>query len=282
MNTSTIADSEYIRFIEIALNLVCIIPPYANKYSKKTYTQQQLMILLILKQKLGLSYQRLIEDLKTRPKILLLLGLNKLPSPSTLKMFAKRIKSDILHKMIGKAINFTRKRTLTVAIDSTGFHVEDGSYYYRKRLGLSTKVKKFVKLSAVVDTDKQIILSVKVRKKLAHDNRDFKPLIKKASKIKKIKAVVGDKSYDCEDNHRFVVEDLRAECIIPPRDYGKKARHKRFSYRNKLKKRYSKRKYHQRSKIETVFFVIKKLFGAVLLSKKWLMQMKEQLLRVLA
>jgi len=108
------------------------------------------MILLILKQKLRLSYQRLIEDLKTRPKILLLLGLNKLPSPSTLKMFAKRIKSDILYKMIGKAISFTRKRALSVAIDSTGFHIEDGSYYYRKRLGLSTKVKKFVKLALLL------------------------------------------------------------------------------------------------------------------------------------
>ncbi|MCD6371559.1 MAG: transposase, partial [Candidatus Aenigmarchaeota archaeon] len=236
----------YISFIEIALQIASLIPPYSSKFSKKTYTQQQLLVLLILKQKLKLSYETLIEDLKTRPNIILLIGLTKLPSPSTLKMFTKRIKSSLLEKLIGKTISFTKKKKLKLGVDATGFHIEDGSFYYRKRVGLSSKTRKNVKLSAAIETDKQLVIATKIRKSTAHDNIDFKPLVKKASKIKQIKIVVSDKGYDDERNHKFVVEKLKAECIIPPRDYGERTKHNAYSYRNKLKKKYSKKKYHQK------------------------------------
>ena len=58
-----IRDSTYITFIEIAIELVRLIKPHSSKYSKKTYTQQQLLVLLILKQKLKLGYDLLIEDM---------------------------------------------------------------------------------------------------------------------------------------------------------------------------------------------------------------------------
>src|SRR3989344_3716294 len=277
-----IKKSKYKNFIEKTMELVSAIQPYSSKYSKKIFTQQQLFILLILKQKLKLSYNELIEDMKTRESILLMLGLFKLPHPSTVKKFAKRIQSSLIERLIGNCINFTRKKKLNLGIDSTGYHLEDGSFHYRKRLGNAAKIRKNIKLSISVETDKQLIIVSKIRKSKRHDNIDFIPLAKKSSEIKTIKIVVGDKGYDDEKNHVFVKEKLEAECIIPPRDYGDKIKHNKFSNRNKLKKGYSKKKYHQRSKVETINFVMKRLFGAVIYAKIWAMQKREMLFKCLA
>ena len=263
------------------MELVSSIKPYSSKYSKKTFTQQQLFILLILKQKLKLSYEALIDDMKTRAEILLLLGLYTLPNPTTLVKFAKRISCILIEDIIGSCINLTRRKKVDIGVDATGYHIEDGSYHYRKRLGKSSKVRKNVKLSISVDTQKQLILASKVRKSKAHDNLDFIPLVNRSQKIKPVRRAVGDKGYDDENNHIFC-NSLGIESIIPPRDYGDKVRHKRMSRRNKLKKRFPKKKYNQRSKVETVNFVMKRLFGAIIYAKKWIMQKKELLLKCLA
>jgi len=276
-----IENSTYFYYINIAMELVSSIKPYSSKYSKKTFTQQQLFILLILKQKLKLSYEALIDDMKTRAEILLLLGLYTLPNPTTLVKFAKRISCILIEDIIGSCINLTRRKKVDIGVDATGYHIEDGSYHYRKRLGKSSKVRKNVKLSISVDTQKQLILASKVRKSKAHDNLDFIPLVNRSQKIKPVRRAVGDKGYDDENNHIFC-NSLGIESIIPPRDYGDKVRHKRMSRRNKLKKRFPKKKYNQRSKVETVNFVMKRLFGAIIYAKKWIMQKKELLLKCLA
>ena len=260
-----------------------VIPPYASKYSKRTFTQQQLFVLLILKQKLRLSYDNFIDDLKTRKDILLTLGFSRLPSPSCLKMFARRIKAKFIELLIGNSINLTKKRKVKLGVDSTGFELEDGSFYYTKRVGLSTKYKKYLKLSASADLDKQIIISTKIRKGYSNDTIDLIPLVKSSAKIKKIKSVAADKGYDSNKNHKFVMETLQAKSLIATKNYGnKRHRNWRKDWRRTAKKHFNKREYHQRSKIETIFYVIKHLFGAIIHAKKWVMQQKEMLFRVLA
>jgi len=173
---------KYLEFINIAIKIACLLPVYSSKFSKKTFTQQQLMTLYILKQKSKLSYDDFIDDFKTRDSALLELGLHKVPAASTLKMFARRIKTNILKNLIGECINLTRKKKLNTAVDATGFELEDGSYYYLQRLGKASKTKKSLKLSGCADTDKHLFLSAVIRKSKRHDNIDFKLVIKKAKK----------------------------------------------------------------------------------------------------
>lgn len=278
-----ISDSTYIKFIEIALELVGVISPYASKYSKRIFTQQQLFVLLVLKQKLRLSYDNLIDDLKTRKSILLMLGLSRLPSPSCLKMFAKRIKAKFIELLIGNCINLTKKKKLKLGIDATGFGLEEGSFYYTKGASLSSRKRKnYIKLSISADLDKQVVVSTSVRKKRANDTIDFLPLAEKSSKIKKIKSIAADKGYDSEKNHSFVIKTLKAKSLIAQRDYGDKRIQRNRRFRNRAKKEFDEKEYHQRSKVETIFYVIKHLFDAVIHAKKWLMQKKELLFKVLA
>jgi len=167
------------------------------------------MALYILKQKSKLSYDEFVDDFKTRDSAIADLQLKRVPSPSTLKMFIGRIECRLMEEMITDCIRLTKQRNLDTAIDSTGFQLEDGSYSYLKRLGLATKKRKNIKFSGCAETNKHIFLSTKIRKKNRHDNLDFKPLIKKAKKIKgkRLRRSTGDKAYDSEENHEFAEQE---------------------------------------------------------------------------
>lgn len=277
-----IADSVFENFINVAIELCACLPLYFSKYSKKDFTVHQLLILLVLKQKLKCSYATLIDDLKTRPFIVKVIGLKKIPDDSTLKKFAKRLKAEIIYYLLEDCTGNVKKNKLKLAVDATGMHIEDGSFHYRKRLGLPSKTRKNVKLSAAIDTQTQLVTAVKLRKSKAHDNKDFIMLVRKSATAKPIKIVVADKGYDAEKNHKFCHEKIGADCIIPLREKTKKRHRTKGRYRKKLRHGYSKRKYRQRSKIEFVFFVIKRLFGAVLYSKKWHTQKIELLCKIIA
>lgn len=276
----------YLEFIDIACEVSARLPDYSSKYARRDFTQGQLMTLYILKQKSKMGYEDFIDDFRTRDSAIADLGLKKIPSPSTLKMFVKRIECKIFEEMIVDCIQLTRKRNLETAVDATGFQLEDGSYSYLKRLGLATKKRKNMKLSGCAETNKHLFLSVKIRKKNRHDNIDFKPLIRKAKKglrktDKKIKVNTGDKAYDCEADHEFA-EQEGFEHIAPVRDVKKRGNKIHGRHRKKLAKKFPKKKYHRRSIIENMFFCLKRLCGKVVRAKKWIMQKKEMLAKVLA
>jgi transposase len=217
-----------------------------------------------------------MDDLSTRTVVLEKLGLSRLPEVSTIKKYAKRISEDLLDYLLSYCIAFTGKDSLKTAVDSTGFKLQDGSYHYRKRLGIATEYKKNVKSSTIIDTDLQLILSVKFRKNPAHDIKDFKSLVRNAQAIREIEIVTADKGYDSEENRDFVINEIEAECQIPlKQELGV---HPGF-YRKRFVLK--EEKYHQRSKIETVFSVVKRVFGEIIYAKNWLMQKKEMLFRLI-
>lgn len=274
--------SYYLEFIDIAVEVSSRLPNYSSKFSKKTYTQPQLMTLYFLKQKSKLSYEMFIEDFSTRTLAIEDLQLKRLPSPSTLKMFVNRIDISLLEQMIADCIQLTNKRKLNIAIDATGFQLEDGSYSYLKRLGLATKKRKNLKLSGCVDTDKHLFTAVKMRKNSRHDSIDYKPLIIKTKKNTemKIKTGVGDKAYDSEELHEFAEEQGFIH-IAPLRTKTKQYHRIQGRHRKRLFKKFPEKKYHRRSIIENMWFCVKRLCGKVIFAKKWAMQKKEMLAKVL-
>ena len=58
--------NRYIRYVELSSRLIrdSRIPLYSSKYSKKTYTQHQLLVLLLLKEYLAEDYRDTVELLK--------------------------------------------------------------------------------------------------------------------------------------------------------------------------------------------------------------------------
>src|SRR5208283_4118219 len=80
-----------------------------------------------------------------------------------------------------------------------------------------TKTKRFLKLTIGAELRHQIVTSVKIRRGPCDDNRDFKPVCKKAHQVKPLRRGIGDKGYDDEKNHEFLRDELHVDSIIPPR-----------------------------------------------------------------
>jgi hypothetical protein len=274
--------SNYLNFIDIAIEVSKILPDYSNKFSKQEFTQKQLMTLYILKQKSKMSYDEFVEDFKTRNCAVEDLGLTKIPCASTIKMFISRVETRILEEIIIGTIKLTNNKNLETAIDSTGFQLEDGSYSYMKRIGTATKKRKNLKLSGCVDTQKHLFLAVKIRKSNTHDSRDFRPLILKVKKTgKNINFNTADKAYDSEELHKFSEENGFVN-IVPLRKKTKQFYRIHGTHRKRLSKNFPEEKYHRRSIIENMWFCVKRLCGKVVFAKKWINQKKELIGKVIA
>ncbi len=94
------------------------------------------------------------------------------------------------------------------------------------------------------------------------------------SKIKKLSVLVTDKWYDSEDNHVLIRETLNGYSIIPARNEQVPVWKTHGRYRKKMKRGYSKIRYHHMNKDETIVSVIKRLFGEHIESRLVRMQIE--------
>lgn len=123
------------------------------------------------------------------------------------------------------------------------------------------KTKRFLKLTIGAELRHQIVTSLKIRRGPANDNLDFKPVCKKAHEVMPLRRGIGDKGYDDEKNHEFLRDELHVDSIIPARYEDVPVWRTHGKYRKEMKRGYSKKKYHQRSKDETIFSVVKRVMG---------------------
>ncbi len=260
-------ESEYLKFIDKGLELAKSIPRHFSKFSNKIFCNHQKIVLLVLKQKLRTTYRDLIEILKIS-YIPIYIGLKRIPHHTTLVKFAKKIKLRLLNLFL------PYRKAKHVAVDATGLELEKKSYYYRtlRYSERRQKTKRYMKLSLSVDTDKHLILRHKIRKKFRNDTIDFIPVTKDLE----TERVFADKGYDSRENRRFTINKLRAIPIIPVR------RHSNFYGYLRQGRKIDGSDYNQRSKAETVFSMIKRRYGSVLLAKSDSTQKVELITKLIA
>lgn len=261
---------------------------YSSRYSKKIFNNWIHIILLAIRQRMDKSYREFCDIIDVCTEILNLLGISQAPHFTTLQKAAKRLRMSFLEKIMAGFILFTMTINVRTGIDATGLQPTRASAHYttvlKKNKKARRKIKNHIKLTTYVDLDKQIIVSQKIRRSPAHDNRDFKPVVLKGKKVlskakKRIKSVDADKGYDAEENHRMVVEDLQAEDRIRLKNKDKPIWKTSGEYRKKAKRRIKRLRRNHRSKNETTFSVLKRVNGSTIRSVKVSMQNKEVLLK---
>jgi len=275
------------------------IKKYSSKYSNKIYDNYQLLTLETLKQKFGSGYVAFIEEeLIELPHIVEYLKLKSIPHPDTLNKFAKRIKQSILELVLLQTTARTGIRKLVLGQDGTGFKSKKISHYYifrieyfhrknkkkrkRGRPRKKRRKKKYIYVQIMVELRTQMPIAVSISRKPADDYNKFAPVAKKVIKLgKDIKLVVLDKGYDAEHVHEFIREVLGAKSIIPARNENIAIHKTSGRYRKEMKRGYSKKEYHQRSKNETVNSVVKRKWGDGTLALNWRIQNKEIIFRLI-
>ena len=286
-------EKKYIKFLNgIFSNLKNLrARKYTSKFSKKIYNNWVLIALLALRQRMDKSYREFADILEVCTDILNMLGISKAPHFTTLQKAAKRLNVQFLEKIMSGFIFLTMTVCVRTGIDATGFQLTRASAHYTKVIKKDKKkrrkIKKYLKLTAFVDLDKQLIISHKIRRSPANDSPDFKPAVRKGKEIlekagKRIRSVDADKGYDAEENHRLVVEELKAEDRMRIKNKDIPIWRTKGEYRKKAKKRINKLRANYRSKNETVFSVIKRIHGSMIRSRNVSMQNKELLFKEIA
>ena len=226
------------------------LPRWLHHFGPKTYELYEHLVALLTRHYCkGLSYRKIVNLLR-------MFGI-RCPSKSSLQRTMYKLPKWMWDKAL--AITSGIKHHI-VAIDGTGFSRTNPSYHYLRRID-GKMPKKYVKLTAALDTRNKKWCAAVVRILPRHDMKDAINLIKRSNP----KKIVMDKAGDAERLHKYCYEN-GIEAHIPLKNYGK-PKHHSGSYRRKAARHFRLRTYHRRELIESGNSSIKRKSGASVSSK---------------
>lgn len=234
------------------------------------------MCIYLLMKKERKHYRSIVQLLELAPELARAIGLRRIPHYTTVQKFFRRL-STVLFEDILSRTAMLFELSGVVAIDSTGFSTNRASRYfmlikYRRKKGVFREA--YVKNSIIADVKRQVVLASKPRKDKGHDTLDFVPLMRRTASAFEISTVIADKGYDSEANHEFVRNVIGAYSVIPVRRGWKNGR-VNGRFRTEMARRRDKETYKKRQGIETVFSVMKAIFGDTVYSRSTRQQKKE-------
>jgi len=274
--TSKKRTSRNIRFVQAALSVVksTHISLYSCKFSKKIYTQHQLLVLVLFKDYRNQHYREFIEDVEDMEGVQEILDLSEVPHFTTLQKFISRIKTLYLRFTFRKTVDLfssSDENIPVTAIDSSGFTSGYCSHYFSERTG---KIRKqFLKTSISVDTEQQVVTGFVASNSRVHDTRHAVKLLRQCHKIRKSDCYVMDKGYDSEAIHRLIREDLHANSVIPLRSWNNEIIG--GTYRQEMAQQFNDTIYPRRQLVENKFSVLKRKFNGDLKARIFRIQIKE-------
>jgi hypothetical protein len=101
-----LSSNKYINFIDLSLKMVqsSRLNLYSCKYSKRVYTQYQLLVLVLLKEYISINYRDFVELIDLMTKIKEKLDLDKIPHYTTLQKFVSRAPSSLFNVILSRTL----------------------------------------------------------------------------------------------------------------------------------------------------------------------------------
>jgi len=249
----------------------------------KPYDYRIILTLCILRIFLRKTYSDYEIEMRSNNLISNLLGLKNLPSKSTIHRGMQKLNTSLLYKLNSLLIKNQLKRILNIIIDASGIRTDKRSIWFCLRIKKRISKRNCDKLHIVICADLLLILNWRITAWKKHDCPFFKILLKP---FKILGNVFADRGYLSRANFQLCM-DKKGCAFIPfkktstGKPGGSPAWKFAFNLWSKCKWIYESI-YHQRSKIESVFSVIKKIFGYKANCKSAIMRRKEIALRLIA
>jgi hypothetical protein len=270
--------------VSLLLSVAMLLKQFEDKQrGRKPYDYRILLVLCILRIMLRLSYEDYERIMRADSRICDPLGLNILPSKSTIQRAMKHLKFSLIMQFNRELIYCIIKRRLNIIIDSTGIRCIGRSVWYCIRINKEIEKRDCDKIHLAVDSDLLLILNFRITDWKKHDCPFFKILLKP---FKLLGIVFADKGYLSRASFKLAYD--KGGCAFIPfqkRNTKKSKGSPAWKFALNLYKKCNwiyMNIYHQRSKIEAVNSAVKKRYGDSFKCKKRIMRRKEVALRFVA
>ena len=260
------AEVGLVRFAQVALGVAKDqVPAYRTKFSKRRFTQPQLLVILLLMRYEDWTFREAEVRLAEHSDLRAALGLVSAPDHTTLYRFMRRLDAGTLQRLLVAIVERipTADCGAIVAVDATGLAPGAISTFFvnRKRdSGEGFPWRQWLKWLVAVDGKRQLILAQLAKRGPTNDSATLRPLVAMGQYAGAIDTVLADGEFDSERNHRFIREEVGARSIIPARR-GKASWNKR-GVRAEMASRFPAEAYGQRSLVESVFSAVKRKLSA--------------------
>jgi hypothetical protein len=272
-------------FARVALDVAtAVLPSYRSRFSKHQFTQPQLLAILCLMRYEDWTFREAEVRLREHGELRAVLRLARVPDYTTVYRFLRRLPDDRIENVLNESVRRLRKssrrgrRRAAVAVDGTGLSPHGVSTYFIRRVeqqtGDKTRYRHFLKWMVTADVDRQIILSQRARQGPRCDAPALPGLVDAASRVTPIGLVLADAEFDSEANHQHIRATLGALSVIPARRRGVP----NGTFRNQMYRKFPRKLYGPRAKVETVFSVIKRKLSAKAPGRSLPLQVRQALL----
>ena len=165
------AEIGLVRFARLALEVrEAVLPPQRTKFSKRRFTQPQLLAVLCLMRYEDWTFREAEVRLSEHAELRSALRLNSVPDYTTLYRFLTRLREEDVARVLEEIVRRMPGRwrsPATVAVDATGLAQAAVSSYFIRRIehfgDQRRSWRHWLKWLAVVDVERQIILAQSAR-----------------------------------------------------------------------------------------------------------------------
>jgi hypothetical protein len=266
-----------VRFARVALEVAeAVLPYYRTKFSKRTFTQPQLLAILCLMRYEDWTLRKAEVRLAEHSELRSALGLlHKAPDHTTLYRFMRRLDEQALAAALNETVYRLAasscaqpeegESAATVAVDATGLAPGAVRTFYVRRThnrgGEPMLWRRWLKWLIVVDTKRQVLLAQEACSGPYNGSAMLRPLTEAAQEeVAPLGVVLADAEFDSEQNHRHVHERLGAVSVIPAK--RGKATWRLQGHRAQMRVAFPSRLYRRRALVESVFSAVKRKLSA--------------------
>jgi hypothetical protein len=258
------AEVGLVQLAKTALKIArAVLPARRSRFSKKQFSQPQLLALLCVMRFEDWTYREAEVRLAEHQELRQALGLDAVPDHTTVYRFLRRLKEEDLAKALAEVVKrFPRYkgRRSVVAIDATGLAPGAISTFFVHRRHHHSKKpmarRYWLKWLVVVDVSRHLLLAQAAHAGPINDCARLPEMIDQAHQTTPVKMVLADAEFDSERNHQHVRQILGAQSVIPAK--RGKPEWKIKGIRAVMRADFPKKLYSQRVQIESVFSAIKR------------------------
>src|SRR5215470_6291610 len=221
------AEVGLVQLAKTALKITkAVLPAQRSRFSKKQFTQPQLLALLCVMRFEDWTYREAEVRLAEHQELRRALELDRVPDHTTVYRFLRRLKEEDLAKALAEVVKrFPRYkgRRSMAAIDATGLSFGAlSTFFVHRRQHHSQKTNKpltyyWLKWLVVVDVSRHLLLAQTAHAGPANDCSRLPAMIDRAQQVAPLNVVLADAEFDSERNHQHLRQTLGLQSVIPPK-----------------------------------------------------------------